>query len=86
MPREQAAALSGYSLQFHSTGTASLWCGLLSYTKSDEINFSLFSTEWFVNDTRPGIFQKIGGFVYHLSSLWTLELFLFRVRKEDVAI
>lgn len=41
----------------------------VSYTKSDEMNLSLFSAEWFVKDTRPGICQKIGGFVYHLSSL-----------------
>lgn len=45
MPREQAAALSGYSGQFHSTGKASLWCGLLSHTKSDEIDFSLCSVK-----------------------------------------
>lgn len=90
MPREQAAALSGYSARFHSPAKASLWLGLLSYTKSDETNLSLFSPEWFVKDTRPGICQKIGGFVYHLSSLWTGEeggwCFLFGASKEDIAI
>lgn len=58
MPREQAAALSGYSARFHSAGKASLPRGLLPYTKSDEMNFSLFSTESFVNDTRLGICQR----------------------------
>lgn len=54
--------------------------------KVSEMNFSLFSAEWFVNDTPPGICQKIGGFVYHLSSLWTGGRFLFGASKEDIAI
>lgn len=43
-----------------------------------------FLAECCVNDTRPGICQKIGGFVYHLSSLWTCGLFFFRGSKEDL--
>lgn len=41
------------------------------------MNFSPFSAKWFVNDTHPGICQKIGVFVYHLTSLWTAEALSF---------